>query len=209
MADEFDRAFWEGHYREHRGAHHRDPSPSLVAEASGLAPGRALDAGCGQGADTVWLASRGWQVTAVDISPTALSDARERAAAHGDDVANRIVWVQADLASWSPPEGSFDLVTSHYVHVPATSRNAFVCRLAESVVPGGTLLFVSHDASGLQEGTHGTAPEAYARAADVAALLEPADWSVEVAETRTRTVPGTPAHEMTLRDAVLRARRLR
>lgn len=207
MSDEFDREFWEGHYRGHPGAHDGGPNPSLVTEAGDLAPGRALDAGCGHGADALWLASRGWWVTAVDVSPTALAHARDRAASHGDDVASRIDWVEAELAAWSPPEECFDLVTSHYVHVPAADRDAFVRRLAAAVAPGGSLLVVGHDASGLHEGAHGSAPEAYVTAEEVAALLDPAAWNVGVAETRTRTVTGPHDHEVTLRDAVLRARR--
>lgn len=208
MPDEFDSEFWEGHHRGHREAHHAgNPNDSLVAEARDLAPGRALDAGCGGGADALWLAARGWQVTAVDISPTALSDARERAASHGDDVASRIDWVQGDLASWLPPEGGFNLVTSHYVHVPASDREEFVCRLAAAVAPGGTLLIVGHDVSGLSEGTHGSAPEAYLSAREAAALLDPAVWTVDVAATRTHRGAGHDGDEVTLRDAVLRARR--
>ncbi len=208
MSDEFGKEFWEGHYRGHRGDHHGGgPNPWLVTEAGDLAPGRALDAGCGHGADALWLAAHGWRVVAVDVAPTALSDARNRAKAHGDDVAGRIDWVEADLASWSPPEGCFDLVTSHYVHVPAAAREAFVGRLAAAVSMGGTLLVVGHDASGLREGAHGSAPEAYVRADEVAALLQPVAWQVDVAETRTRTVTGPEGHVETLRDAVLRARR--
>ena len=204
----FDKELWEGHYRGHAGAGHgSSPNPSLVTEAGDLAPGRAMDAGCGHGADALWLASRGWRVTAIDVSSTVLSDARDRAASYGDEVASRIDWVEADLASWSPPEQRFDLVTSHYVHVPADDREAFVRRLAAAVAPGGSLLVVGHDASGLHEGTHGSAPEAYITADEVAALLDPAAWNVGIAETRIRTVTGAGSHEMTLRDAVLRARR--
>lgn len=206
MPDEFDQEFWEGHHRGHREAHQEaSPNHTLVAVAGDLPPGRALDAGCGHGADALWLATRGWQVTAVDISPSALSDARERAASHSGDVASRIEWVQADLASWSPPE-VFDLVTSHYVHVPAAERVEFVCRLAASVAPGGTLLVVGHDASGLHERAHGPAPEAYLNAKEAAGLLDPAVWTVDVAETRTHTVARHDG-EVSLRDAVLRARR--
>jgi len=207
VSDEFDKEFWEGHYREHPGAHHGgSPNPSLVTEAGALAPGRALDAGCGHGADAVWLASRGWRVTAVDVSPTGLAHARDGAGTDVD-VASRIDWVEADLASWSPPEEYFDLVTSHYVHVPASDREAFVRRLAAAVAPGGSLLVVGHDASGLHEGAHGSAPEAYVTAEEVESLLDPAAWDVGVAETRTRTVTGPDGDEVTLRDAVLRARR--
>lgn len=153
MPDEFDKEFWEGHYRGHPGAHDGGgPNPSLVTEAGNLPPGRALDAGCGHGADALWLASRGWQVTAVDVSPTALAYARDRARSYGDDVASRIDWAEVELAAWLPPE-------------------------------------------------------AYVTAEEVAGLLDPAAWHVGVAETRTRMITGPHGHEVTLRDAVLRARR--
>lgn len=208
MPDEFDKEFWEGHYRGHPGAHDGGgPNPSLVTEAGNLPPGRALDAGCGHGADALWLASCGWQVTAVDVSPTALAYARDRAGSYGDDVASRIDWAEVELEAWLPPEACFDLVTSHYVHVPAGDRETFVRRLAAAVAPGGSLLVVGHDASGLHEGAHGSAPEAYVTAEEVAGLLDPAAWNVGVAETRTRMITGPHGHEVTLRDAVLRARR--
>lgn len=205
MSNEFDREFWEGHYREQGGGHGNSPNPSLVDEIGDLAPGRALDAGSGHGADALWLASQGWHVTAVDISPTALAGAQHRATSQGTDIDGRIDWVEADLASWSPPEGSFELVTSHYVHVPAAGWPAFVRRLASAVAPGGSLLIVGHDVSGF--GAHGSAAEAYVTVEEIAALLDPADWDVEVAETRTRTVSGAHSHEATLRDAILRARK--
>ncbi len=207
MSDEFDKEFWESHYRDHAAACQARPNPHLAAEVGDLSPGTALDAGCGEGADAIWLASRDWQVTAVDLSPTALHRARERAESHGGDVSTRIDWVEADLAAWSPPEERFDLVTSHYVHVPAALRVAFVRRLVAAVAPGGSLLVVGHDTSGLHEGAHGSAPEAYITAEEVGALLDAAAWNVGVAETRSRTVTGHHGHEVTLRDTVLRARR--
>lgn len=208
MPDEFDTEFWEGHYRADAGTHHGgEPNPSLVTEAGDLAPGRALDAGCGHGADALWLAERGWRVTAVDVSPTALDDARDRAGSYGDDVASWIDWVEADLAAWSAPVECFDLVTSHYVHVPAAAREAFVRRLTAAVAPGGTLLVVGHDASGLHEGAHGSAPEAYVTAEEVVALLDPDRWDIAVADARPRQATGRDGQEITIRDAVLRARR--
>jgi len=207
VPDEFDKEFWEGHYRGHPGAHDGGgPNPSLVTEAGNLPPGRALDAGCGHGADALWLASRGWQVTAVDVAHRAgvrLGPRRViRRRRREPDRLGRV-----ELAAWLPPEACFDLVTSHYVHVPAGDRETFVRRLAAAVAPGGSLLVVGHDASGLHEGAHGSAPEAYVTAEEIAGLLDPAAWNVGAAETRTRMITGPHGHEVTLRDAVLRARR--
>ncbi|MEJ2857172.1 MULTISPECIES: SAM-dependent methyltransferase [unclassified Saccharothrix] len=105
----FDKRYWEQHWQGSTGEH--PPNPHLVAEAGGLAPGTALDAGCGTGAEAIWLASRGWQVTAADISSEALARAAERATANG--VSERLRWVEADLGAWAP-DTRFDLVTTHY-----------------------------------------------------------------------------------------------
>src|SRR5438445_8070651 len=92
------------------GVARRPPNAHLTDEASGLQPGRALDAGCGHGSDTLWLAAHGWQVTAVDFSASALAHARSTAEAAGADVAGRVTWVEADLTTWTPQPGHFDLV---------------------------------------------------------------------------------------------------
>ena len=91
----------------------------------------------------MWLASRGWRVTAIDYSVTALDLARSRAKAIGADVAGRIEWTEVDLTTWTPPAGSYDLVLSLYVHVQG-SVGEMVRRLGAGVAPGGTLLLVGH-----------------------------------------------------------------
>jgi 2-polyprenyl-3-methyl-5-hydroxy-6-metoxy-1,4-benzoquinol methylase len=142
----FDRAGWEERWSrvlreqpEHVAG--RPPNPHLVACAEGLPPGVALDAGCGHGAETRWLAARGWAVTAVDFSATALAHARSLAPAAD------VEWLEADLGAWAPPVGRFDLVACVHVHV-AGSATAMVERLAAAVAPGGTLLLVGREAPG-------------------------------------------------------------
>lgn len=201
VSDAFDAAYWEERYRAHGAAGAR-PNPQLVAEVADLAPGAALDAGCGEGTDAVWLAGRGWQVTAVDIAPTALDRGRERAATVG--VADRIEWVAADLTAWTPPEERYDLVTAQYVH-PAGPPEALVRRLAAAVAPGGTLLLVDHDPADAHSAAH--APAEVGRTAEqVAASLDPERWEIVVAEARTRTATHH-GRELTVRDTVLRARK--
>jgi SAM-dependent methyltransferase len=207
MSEKFSKAFWEERYRGHTAARGRRPNPQLVTEAGDLAPGTALDAGCGEGADAIWLASRGWRVTAVDIAATALRRAREHAETLGADVASRIDWVQADLTSWTPTENHFDLVSAHHVHA-AGSREALFRRLAASVAPCGTLLIVGHDPSDQQTtSSHASAPEAQVTAEEIAASLDPHQWDIAVAEVRPRSVTRHDGHEITIRDAVLRARK--
>jgi len=145
MTDEaFDRDAWERRWEQALRDHgdmvaSRPPNEHLLAETSGLRPGLALDAGCGHGAEALWLAASGWQVTAVDFSPTALEYGRSTALAVGADVAERIAWVEGDLGSWTPQSRRFDLVSCLYVHV-AGSVGELVTRLASGVAPGGTLL---------------------------------------------------------------------
>lgn len=206
VSQEFGETYWEERYRGHASTHGRQPNPQLVAEAGALPPGTVLDAGCGEGADAVWLASRGWRVTAVDIATTALRRAREHAETLGAEVAGRIEWVRADLTTWAPVREHFDLVCSHYVH-PAGSREALFGRLAASVAPGGTLLVVGHDPSGLRASGSHAPVTAHLTAEEVAASLDPDRWDIIVAEARTRSVTNHGGHRSTLRDAVLRARR--
>lgn len=206
MSEHFGKAFWEERYRGRTPVWSGQPNPQLVAEVADLPPGTALDAGCGEGADAVWLASRGWRVTAVDIATTALRRAREHADTLDADVACRIDWVPADLTSWTPTR-HFDLVATHYVH-PATSREALFDRLAASVAPGGTLLIVGHHPADRHSASH-TGPQVHFTAEEVAAGLDPDRWDILVAETRTRTATGHDGSEITLRDVVLRARKRR
>lgn len=146
--DRFDRDSWERRWAQALTEHGDNvakmpPNAHLLAEVGDLPPGRALDAGCGHGAEAIWLAASGWQVTAVDFSATALAHARSTAEALGQDVAGRIEWVEGDLGSWTPPLGLFDLVSCLYVHV-AGSVGEMVARLASGVASGGTLLMVGH-----------------------------------------------------------------
>ena len=142
--EEHDEAFWDARYRSAHALWSGNPNRHLVAEAADLPPGRALDAGAGEGADAIWLARRGWQVTAVDISGVALERAAGHAAQAGDGVPERIQWLREDFLEWRPPEGAYDLVTAQYLHVPAEGRRMLFARLAAAVAAGGTLLIVGH-----------------------------------------------------------------
>ncbi len=118
------------------------PDELLVREVGGLPPATALDLGCGEGGDAVWLAAQGWRVTAVDVSPTALARAAGAATAAG--VAELVTWRCEDLAD-GVPEGSFDLVLAMFLHSPVGMPRARVLRAAAGrVAPGGTLLVVGH-----------------------------------------------------------------
>jgi 2-polyprenyl-3-methyl-5-hydroxy-6-metoxy-1,4-benzoquinol methylase len=184
----YDREFWEERWSEvpPSRAAERPPNAHLSAEAADLPPGLALDAGCGHGSDALWLAARGWQVTGVDFSATALAHARSAAEAAGAE----IEWVEGDLATWSPEPGRYDLVVCLYVHV-AGSVEEMVRRMAAGVAPGGTLLLVGHHPAGNQ---------VQVSVEDALAALDSARWEIVVAEDRPRAVTSSGI------DAVIRAR---
>jgi len=204
----FDQEWFEERYRSAPSLWSGQPNPQLVAEITGLAPGNALDVGCGEGADAIWLAERGWQVVGVDFSTTALERAAEHAATRGEELAGRIDWRHADLTQWTPPQAGFDLVSAQYMHLPPEPRAALFAQLAAAVAPGGSLLVVGHDVSDHAAGAHRPdMPEMFFTAQEVAASLPPAAWEVLVTETRPRPAKVHEGQEITVHDAVLRARR--
>jgi SAM-dependent methyltransferase len=165
----------------------RVPLAGRAFEHQESGTGRALDVGCGEGADAVWLAERGWQVTAVDISTTALERAAAHAAAAGPQVAGRIQWIHADLRDQPPAEDAYDLVSSQFMHLPSEARQELFARLAAATAPGGTLLIVGHHPSDLRTTAHRMHfPDMMFTAEEVAASLDPTVWEVLAAETRPR-----------------------
>jgi len=208
-AETFTKDYWEQHWEEsHDGAAaHGEgaPNPHVVHGTAGLRVGAALDAGCGTGAEAIWLAARGWQVTGADISAAALADAAANAATK-DALAGSLTWVEADLTSWEPGR-QYDLVTTSYAH-PAMPQLAFYRRIAEWVAPGGTLLIVGHLHHAANEGhSHHPPAEATVTLADITAILDPAVWSIEGAQEATRTLAAPDGRLVTLQDAVVRATR--
>jgi thioredoxin reductase/2-polyprenyl-3-methyl-5-hydroxy-6-metoxy-1,4-benzoquinol methylase len=199
---------WEERYRSRPTIWSGRPNPTLVAEAAGLPPGRALDVGCGEGADAIWLADQGWQVTGVDFSRTALERAVEHAAAAGEQVAARTTWQHADLRSDRWGDGEFDLVTAHFVHVPGFAPRDVFGLLAAAVAPGGVLVVVGHHSLDLRT-TVGRPhlPDLLFTAQDVVDTLDPDAWQVLVSQARPRTGMDPDGREIVLHDAVAVARR--
>jgi SAM-dependent methyltransferase len=203
---EYDQNFWEERWAQALCEHgarvaQRPPNAHLTAEVGELRSGRALDAGCGHGSDALWLAARGWQVTAVDFAATALAYARSTAEAMGPEIAECIDWVEADLETWTPGPDEYDLVASLYVHT-AASVEELVQRLVTGVARGGTLLLIGHrpidPATGAATAAAG---QVQVSVEAVLAALDPDRWELLVAEDRRRPVVGSGV------DAVIRARR--
>ena len=187
-----------------------NPNGTLVAEASSLTPGRALDVGAGEGGDALWLAERGWNVTASDISGRALDRVRSAAGQRG----LRVDCQQVDANALDAfPALAFDLVSAQYASIPRTGDDRAVRNILEAVGPGGTLLIVSHDLEHGHGAEHGHGhdrpfdPDAYVRVDDfAAALADSGDWEIEVHEKRPRP-PGAASAAQHSHDIVLRARR--
>jgi SAM-dependent methyltransferase len=209
MSVQHDQAYWDERYRSQASLWSHEPNRYLVSEASELDPGAALDAGCGEGADAIWLASRGWQVTAVDLSSVALERAAANAATAGDQVASRIDWQRVDLTGWDPGSHRFDLVSSQYLHLPPGQREPLFQRLAAAVRPGGSLLIGAHHPSDLHTTIRRPKqPELFFTGDEIAALLEPARWQIVTNAAPERTATDPEGRSVTIRDTVFRARRL-
>jgi SAM-dependent methyltransferase len=150
---------WDARYSSAEYEWSMHPNQFVATELDGVPPGRALDLAAGEGRNSVWLAERGWRVTAVDFSRVGLGKGRTLSAAHGVDDA-QVEWVVADLDGYRPARSSFDLVLIAYLQVGADLRARVLAAAAAALVPGGTLLVVGHDLANLTEGTGGpSSPE--------------------------------------------------
>lgn len=191
--------FWEGHYRGHERRWSGRANAVLVDVARSLSAGTALDLGCGEGGDAIWLARQGWRVTAVDVSATALARAAEDAAAAG--VADRIDFRQHDLARTFPP-GVFDLVSAQYLHSPIEFPRVHVLQeAAGAVTPGGLLLIVDHAS---------VSPRSWAEPGETLDPLDlsPDEWRTERLEAREREAIRPNGQSVSVTDNIVALRRL-
>ena len=197
-------AEWDSRYNEGDGARWSGrPNGRLLAEVVGLRPGRALDVGCGEGADAIWLARKGWTVTAIDISDVAVTRAREAA-----ELAGAVVeWVCGDALQAPFPARSFDLVSMQYPALPKAVGEAAVRALLDTVRPGGLLLAVYHDLTDEHREhmkSQGVDPADYVDADDLARRLGD-EFTIELHAVQPRIDP--PPDNPHIADVVLRARR--
>lgn len=201
--------FWENLYREHGDALDRragDPNQRLVEVAEGLRPGIALDLGCGAGGDALWLAGRGWQVTAVDIAAAAVE--RVRAAAEVAGLGDHVRTERHTLGE-TFPHGTFDLVSAQYFHTPFAFDRAGVLRTAaQALHPDGLLLVVDH--ASIAPWSWNQDPDTYfPTPAEIHASLElePTRWTVDRADAVSREATGPDGQTATVTDHVLVVRR--
>lgn len=207
---------WESEYSQRRWSGRANPTMADVVQ--NLTPGAALDLGCGEGGDAVWLAEQGWRVTAVDIAPTAISRGAQGAAARG--VADRIDWIAHDLATWQPTD-AVDLVTASFFHSTVDlPRTDILRRAAGRVRPGGHLLIVSHvfeseddlppwAPRNVEHHHHDMTRVLLTPAQEVAGLaLDEALWQVVIQEVRLREATGPDGQQTAvLKDGVVLLRR--
>jgi SAM-dependent methyltransferase len=206
VSTESNEDFWNSRYAESDRIWSGNPNTILVREVTDLTPGTALDLGCGEGADAIWLAGRGWRVTAADISQVALDRAAGQAAEAG--VADRIDWQRHDLGV-SFPEGVFDLVSVQFLHTYAEMPREQILRAAAAAVaPGGVLLVVGH--AGFPSWEENPHPDVhFPTPEEVLRSLEPADgeWEVQLCEEHERIQTTPDGQPGTRTDNVLKLRR--
>ncbi len=188
-------AEWDERYGNAERLWTADVNPALIIEANDLTPTTALDVGSGEGADARWLAKRGWEVTAVDISQVALDRAREISGELP------ITWTRADLVVDPVPGADYGLVALHYFPIPVEEIDV-ARKLVAAVGPGGSLLVVAHAPEGVR--AHGFDPDDYVQPGGFADLLD-ADWEIVTDETRERGKAAGGGHHT--HDVVFRARR--
>jgi 2-polyprenyl-3-methyl-5-hydroxy-6-metoxy-1,4-benzoquinol methylase len=202
-AAQFEPPSWDERYSGDEKIWSGNPNVQLVAEVSGQPAGTALDVGCGEGGDVIWLARQGWRVTGADFSANGL----QRAARHAEraGVADRTDWWQVDARTFAAGGRSYDLVTSHFLHPPDGGMMEVTRRLAEAVAPGGRLLVVGHAPSDAFVHLTASQHRAMFLASDLLPGL-PDDFEALVVEQRPRTVT-RDAVTVDVDDSTLLARR--
>lgn len=191
-----DAAAWDRRYADTELVWSAEPNRFVAAELGGLPPGRALDLAAGEGRNALWLAGRGWRVTAVDFSPVAIDKGRRLAQRAGLTVD----WVVADVLTYRP-DAAFDLVLVAYLHLPPAEMSAAWSVAVRALAPGGVLFAVGHDRTNLDEGTGG--PQDPALLHDPGTVVaQLAGLQVDRAERVRR-----PVGDRAAVDTVVRARR--
>jgi SAM-dependent methyltransferase len=194
-----DQAAWDERYAGPELIWGSGPNCFVAEELAALPPGRAIDLGTGEGRNAIWLAERGFTVTAVDFSRVGLARAAGLAAGRGVTVD----WVHADLLDYRPAPGAYDLVLIAYIQLPAGRLTELARTAATALAPGGTLLAVGHDRDNLDRG-HGGPKDPGVLWTPPVVTAGLTGLTVQQAEQVNRTVT-TPDGERTAIDTLVRA----
>ncbi len=197
-----DRQQWDERYASTDLVWTAEPNRFVVEEVANLPVGRALDLGAGEGRNAIWLAERGWQVTAVDFSAVGLAKGAKLAEGRG---VTGIRWVEADLQGYQPEPGGYDLVLLAYIHLPRSEFDELLQAAKSALAPGGTLLLVGHDVDNIAHGHGGPQdPQVLHRVDDVLPVL--AGLTIRRAEQARRPVQTSEGERVAI-DTVVRAQR--
>lgn len=202
----WDAAFWDDRYGASEQLWSGHVNAAVAEIAATLTPGTALDVGCGEGGDAIWLAENGWQTTGTDVSRVAL--ARAQARAEAVEVADRTRWEQHDLLQWTPPARGYDLVLAAFMHLPSQQREVVYARLAAAVAPGGSFLVAAHHPSDQGVVPRPDQPDLFFTEQQLADALDPQEWEILVAQARPRSTSHPETGEpVVVHDTVMHARR--
>lgn len=142
---------WNERYQAKELIWSSGPNETFAQEIGEVPPGKALDLGCGEGRNAIYLAERGWDVTAIDFSDVAIDKARQIADRHGV----KVNWIRDDVSTWQCQPGRFDLVAVLFLHTHTKERNKWLTMATEAVAPGGIFVYIGHDPSNIEKGTGG------------------------------------------------------
>ncbi len=183
------KARWDARYARKDLVWSAAPNALFAEQVTPLQPGSALDIGCGEGRHAIWLAQRGWRVTALDFSSVGIKKGQAMAREAGVDV----TWQIADVCAWAWPEAHFDLVAVLFLHTDAESRAVWLPRAVEAVAPGGRFVYIGHDPSNIKHGVGGPQdPQVLPSAEEIVAALP--HFDILEARVFERTGKAEPGH---------------
>lgn len=183
------RARWDQRYAAKDLVWSAGPNETFAREVAGLAPGCALDVGCGEGRNSLWLAEQGWQVTGIDFSAVAISKAQRLAEHRGVNVH----WLAQDVSATPLPSDSFDMVAVLFLHTDAVERRRWLGNVTQALKSGGTFVYIGHDPSNIEQGVGGPQDPRFLPSAEelCEALV---DFEVLRAGVIERPVASDPGH---------------
>lgn len=209
MTQDMDAEDWDARYVEKGLLWSAGPNQFVEEVVAPLPPGRALDVAAGEGRNAIWMAERGWQVTAADFSPVAVERTRRLAAERLGGAPGRLVALVADATQPAPgAHAAYDLVLFCYLQLPQDQWHEALRHGVAAAAPGATVLVVMHARRNLTEGYGGPQdPTVLHDPEHVVETVRDLPVDVERAELRTRLVPTDEGERIALDTVVVLRRR--